>query len=693
MVRKAACTLLMLCCALALAGCGPAAAPSPAASPTANPSPVPTSTPSPTPPPTPTPDPRISGFTLSGPVADGAAGQACAPGLPEGGFVLGADPGTCDALGGATYTALVDVPAGQGNQLLVLRVDCPGGCADAVQGRDGTLALAVDGQVLWRAACDSAGVCDALALGDGPAASYVSAPGTTHTITLSTQGALRWAVAGVRLERLDMPTLVQGLAYSPYRDCQNPHWGPDPSEAQVREDMALLRHLGSAIRTYSSTDIEGQIPAIAQEYGLPVAAGAWLDNNPDSNEEQIQALIALAERVPLESVIVGNEVLLRGDLSEAELIAYIERVKAAVDVPVTTAEVSGVLVQHPEVLAAVDYVMVHIYPFWEWGGVPIESAARFTLDVYGQVQALAGGKRVVIGETGWPAHGPANGAALPSPENQRRFMREFLTLAQQEGIEFYYFATFDELWKTEGGVGPYWGIMGPERGNKYDLSSVLVPLNDVPEELAAVPAGPAVTVTAEAGGAPQADYFGVYTNYAVYSGTHHPGTPRDNHFAPSGWMGDLEAIRINDCALAGTDWGDRSIQVDYLPGPNDAYGWAGIYWQYPDSNWGTSPEFYDLSAYSRVTFRARSSSEGAEVKFLVGGVRSGPYPSSIRSPVFAEGADWDGFVVLSTEWQTFSIDLSGVDRSHVIDGFGWVAQRARTPDGVTVYLDDVMYLP
>ncbi len=654
---------------------------------------MPTDTPLPPASATPTPGPTITDVTLSQPYVSADVELDCAQTLPSEGFILGADPVTCEAVGGGIYSARVAVPSAGEPHVVVLRVSCPGGCSHAVTGQAGAATISVDGQILWSAVCSEPGACDPLALGDGPTVAFVSNTGMEHTIELQTIGAVSWPVAAVETAWYPVPRHIQGLAYSPYRDCQNPHWGPYPTEAQVREDMELLRHMGNAIRTYASTRIEGEIPAIAGEYGLRVAAGAWLDSNAESNEQQIAALIALANTTPVESVIVGNEVLLRGDLTEEELIAYIERVKAAVSVPVTTAEIGGILLQHPAVIEAVDYLMVHIYPYWEWPqGVPIENAAWHTVNTYRQIEAQAGGKRVVIGETGWPASGPANGAAVASPENQRRYMREFLSLAQQEAIEFYYFAPFDELWKAEGGVGPYWGFMGPDRRNKYDLQSMLIPLAEAP------PPGQEVAAAPVATGTPgpvdhAATFFGVYTNYAVYSGTHHDESPTDNHFAPSGWMGDLDTIHINDCANPSGEWADRAIELQYTPGQADQYGWAGIYWQYPDSNWATLPEGYDLTAYDRVSFRARSSVEGAAVKFLVGGVTNGPYPSSIRQPVFAEGSDWQGFVTLSTEWQTFTIDLSGVDRSHVIDGFGWVVERSRTPDGITVYLDDIIYLP
>ena len=606
---------------------------------------------------------------------------ACAQELPTGGFILGADRATCTpgASGGTALTTFT-VPPGEEPQVGVLRVTCPGptGCTDAVFASEpgGEVSITVDGQSLWTARCTANGECDPLALGGAPAVAFVADATSQHQVRLVASPHMSWAVAGIQVEFRQMPSLIQGVAYSPFRDCQNPHWGPFPTEGQIREDLLQVRHMGNAIRTYSSLDVLGEIPQMAHQLGLRVSAGAWLGKDREANEQEIAALINLAQTVELESVIVGNEVLLRGDLSEDELIDYIQWVKSAVDVPVTTAEIGGVLLEHPRVIDAVDYLMVHHYAYWD--GVPIEHSARYVVDQYHQVQEYAGGKRVVIGETGWPSAGPANGKAIPSPENERRFLHEFLTLAQQEDIEFYYFAAFDELWKTEGGVGPYWGLMTPDRHNKFDLQSVLIPLEDVPVPMAEITLLPTSTPGPMR---VEDDLFPVYTNYAAM----------DNHFAPSGWMGDIDTIHFNDCAQLSEDWEDRSIEIEYTPAATDSEGWAGIYWLEPEDNWGDHPGGYILEGFVQLRFRARSTVDGAQVKFLVGGVNTGAYPSSIPEPIYAQEADGQGFVTLSTVWQEYHIDLRGTDLSHVIDGFGWVAERERTPHGVTVYLDDIVF--
>jgi exo-beta-1,3-glucanase (GH17 family) len=574
---------------------------------------------------------------------------------------------------------LADPPA-QGAQIVVVRFICAGseGCAGAVKGGEegGSLSVTVDGELMWTADCAAPGGCDAHALGEGPTIAFVTEAPSEHEIRLVVSPQVSWPIAGAEVEWRGVPDLIQGIAYSPFRDCQNPNWGPFPTEDQIWDDLLRLRHMGNTIRTYASSGIQGAIPAWARQVGLRVIPGADLGRDEEENDLEIRSLITLTQEVALDSVIVGNEVLLRGDMSEEELIAYIERVKASVDVPVTTAEIGSTLLQHPRVVDAADYYLVHLYAFWD--GIPIEQAARHVVDQYHYIQAQAGGKRVIIGETGWPSAGPPRGDAVPSPENQRRFFREFLTLAQQESVEFLYFAAFDELWKTEGGVGPYWGIMHSDRRTKYDLQSVFVPLDDVPAAWVPVTAVP----TASPGPMPaEGEIFPVYTTYAAW----------DNHFTPSGWMGDLQAIHFGDCARLSEDWEDRSIETGYAPAPGDTEGWAGIYWLEPENNWGTHPGGYDLSGYSQLRFRARSVAGKGAVKFFVGGVAEGGFPSSMEKPIYAQEAGGKGFVWLTTEWQEFHIDLRNADLSRVIDGFGWVAERDRTPKGISFYLDDLVF--
>ena len=383
--------------------------------------------------------PKLSRWTFTGAYAQGDS--SCIEGLSSPAFILGADTSSClPSLQGGMATARLSLPEGFGGQAITLRVICDTtlGCARTVKGNqtDGRISITVDEQVLWTALCKPSTGCEPLALGDEPTVTFVSTASGQHTVRLNASAGIAWPIEAVELDWQTLPKSIEGIAYSPFRDCQNPHWGPEPSLEEVQEDLRLLRNMGNAVRTYASTGIQGKLPALARQMGLRVSAGAQLGRDKEKNEQEIAALIALAQTVDLESAIVGNEVLLRNDLTEDELLRYIQRVKAAIptSIPVTTGEIGSTLLAHPRVMAAVDLELVHLYAYWD--GIPIENAAPHVVDLYHKIQARVPAKRVVIGETGWPASGPPNGLAVPSASNQRRFLREFLSLARQRGTRF-----------------------------------------------------------------------------------------------------------------------------------------------------------------------------------------------------------------------------------------------------------------
>ncbi|MCP4417697.1 MAG: hypothetical protein GY805_13825, partial [Chloroflexi bacterium] len=623
------CYLIGLMFILALIGCSNPPKPSSATT-TATPTPKPetlitstfTPVPSPVPSPEPTPSPTkaISQWLLSGSFVRSGMDTLCAPNLSPDSFILGAQTDNCQpAETDSIAEILVQAPSGEDRQVALLHIICTDtedNCANAVQitKPGGVISIYVDSQRLWQADCSSLSLeeCTSRFFAKIPIVAFASGDTAVHHVQIKTSPNISWQITDIEVEWQPVPNLLRGVAFSPFRDCQNPHWGPFPSSDQVLEDLLLVRHMGNAVRTYSSVGVQGQIPAMAQELGLQITAGAWLGPDIEKNEEEIEALINLVQQdVGIESVIVGNEVLLRGDLTEAELIEYIERVKEAIDVPVTSAETIGHLMGHPELIDALDYVLVHIYAYWD--KVAIEDASQHTLQMYNLTQEIANGKTVVIGETGWPSNGPTNGSAVPSIENEQRFWREFLTLVQQEEIELFFFAGFDELWKTEGGVGPYWGMLDSERINKFDLQSVYIPMNYETKSVV-VEAEPIATSTRGALEiSAQEELFPIFINYAA----------AENHFAPSGHMGDYRAIKYNDCARLTEAWEETAIEIQYDPTLENVEGWAGIYWQEPENNWGYYPEGYNLENFAQLRFRARSLREDSQVKFFVGGVDTG----------------------------------------------------------------------
>ena len=102
------------------------------------------------------------------------------------------------------------------------------------------------------------------------------------------------------------------------------------------------------------------------EFGLRVSVGAWIDKNAQRNERELRAVIDLARKHRnIDSIVVGNETIYRGDQTVDELIRKIQRVKRETSVPVTTGEIWHAWIEHPELASAVDFIAAHVLPYWE----------------------------------------------------------------------------------------------------------------------------------------------------------------------------------------------------------------------------------------------------------------------------------------------------------------------------------------
>jgi len=271
------------------------------------------------------------------------------------------------------------------------------------------------------------------------------------------------------------PVRIQGVAYSPYREGQNAILNQYPSDAQIDADLQLLSDKVMAVRTYGTAGTLGDIPKLASAYGLSVSLGSWLDKNKVSNEAEINQVIHLANtNNNVVRVFVGNEALLRGDLTPEELIAYIDRVRAKVKQRVGTAETWNTWLQNPELAKHVDFIAIHLLPYWE--GLDVDSAVQFCIQSLRLVEARYPGKPVIIGEVGWPSEGRTLGSAVASSANEALFLRRFLARADKEKIHYYVMEAFDQLWKAdnEGGVGAYWGIYDVQRQPKFEFVQPIV---------------------------------------------------------------------------------------------------------------------------------------------------------------------------------------------------------------------------
>jgi len=250
---------------------------------------------------------------------------------------------------------------------------------------------------------------------------------------------------------------VHGFCFSPYLEGQSP--GSQVHADQIRARLEIIRPYTHWIRTFSCTDGHEQTPRIAHELGLKTLVGAWLGTDREINEREISGVIEVARAGHADIVAVGNEVLLREDMSEDELLAILERVKQALPgVQVGYVDAYYLFEKHPRITAACDVVLTNCYPFWE--GCPREEAIAYMQNMVHRTIAVANGKRVIVSETGWPDKGSAFHGAMPSVAGAMRYFIDTQYWARQDNIDIFYFAAFDEAWKVgaEGDVGAYWGL-------------------------------------------------------------------------------------------------------------------------------------------------------------------------------------------------------------------------------------------
>jgi exo-beta-1,3-glucanase (GH17 family) len=250
---------------------------------------------------------------------------------------------------------------------------------------------------------------------------------------------------------------THGFCFSLYEEEQKP--GDQITEAQIRKRLEILRPHTMWIRTFSCTEGNEMIPKIAKEYGMKALVGAWLGSDLEKNEEEIEGLIQMANQGFVDIAAVGNEVLYRKDLTEQQLLEYMRRVKLSLpNHPVGYVDAYYEFTLKPTLVEASDVILCNCYPYWE--GTSIEYSFQHMVSMYQQAQSVAQGKKIIITETGWPSHGETLGGAVPSLENALLYFIRMQLWAKREGIESFYFSSFDEVWKTssEGTVGAHWGI-------------------------------------------------------------------------------------------------------------------------------------------------------------------------------------------------------------------------------------------
>src|SRR3954451_3058035 len=284
-----------------------------------------------------------------------------------------------------------------------------------------------------------------------------------------------WLATPITLARapIDPDAKLQCVSYAPFRGAQTPLVPTTQiSPEQIAQDLAQLAKITDCVRTYSIENGLDQVPAQAAKVGLKVIQGIWLSSNRLKNLTQIATAVSLTKQYPdvITALVVGNEVLLRGEMTTADLAANIRSVKAQVTVPVTYADVWEFWLRNREVYEAVDFVTIHILPYWEDFPIRARYAAGHVDSIRKRMAVAFPAKEILIGETGWPSQGRMREGALPSRTNQPRVVSEILGLAKQENFRVNLIEAYDQPWKRqlEGTVGGYWGLIDSvQRALKY----------------------------------------------------------------------------------------------------------------------------------------------------------------------------------------------------------------------------------
>jgi glucan 1,3-beta-glucosidase len=263
-----------------------------------------------------------------------------------------------------------------------------------------------------------------------------------------------------------LETGMHGLCFSPYQEGQKP--GDQLTEAQIRRRIEIIQPYTKWVRSFSCTEGNELIPKIAKEYGLKTFVGAWLGDDSEINEKELNGLIKLSNEGYVDLAAVGNEVLYRGDLTEEELLSFINRAKKEINnVPVGYVDAYYEFVDRPAITDACDIIYANCYPFWE--GCDQDYSLVYMKDMYHQALKAGNGKKVIVSETGWPNKGSNLEGAFPSEENAIKYFINAQKWSLEEDIEMFYFSSFDESWKTgsEGDVGAFWGIWDKDEKLKF----------------------------------------------------------------------------------------------------------------------------------------------------------------------------------------------------------------------------------
>lgn len=274
---------------------------------------------------------------------------------------------------------------------------------------------------------------------------------------------------------------LKSVSFAPFREGYSPLSKKFPPIELIDQDLRLLADKIESVRTYTSREGLENVPGLARQYGLTVTQGAWLSKTHESNLVELQALIdaANANADVIKRVIVGNEVLLRQELTPEQLIGYIRTVKQAIKQPVSYADAWSAYLKYPQLFQEVDFITIHVLPYWEDEPISLEVGLEHVKEIVRQIhqeaEKIVPGKPILVGETGWPSAGRQRGVAIPNVVNQAKYLRGLMEISQDNGFDYNVVEAFNQPWKSEleGVVGANWGILSATREAMFPLTGLV----------------------------------------------------------------------------------------------------------------------------------------------------------------------------------------------------------------------------
>ncbi|WP_434591869.1 glycosyltransferase [Pseudomonas sp. R4-83] len=284
-----------------------------------------------------------------------------------------------------------------------------------------------------------------------------------------------WALINRPVSAPNWPEQISGFSYSPFQQGQFPQKDQYPTDDEMRRDLEIMSKLTDNIRIYSVDGSLGDIPKLAEEFGLRVTLGIWISPDQERNEREIAKAIELANTSrSVVRVVVGNEALFREEITPEALIVLLDRVRAAVKVPVTTSEQWHIWEKYPQLAKHVDLIAAHILPYWEF--IPVDKAGQFVFDRARDLKKLFPKKPLLLSEVGWPSNGRMRGGADASPADQAIYLGTLVNKLNRQGFNYFVIEAFDQPWKAsdEGSVGAYWGVFNAARQQKFNFEGPVV---------------------------------------------------------------------------------------------------------------------------------------------------------------------------------------------------------------------------